>query len=444
MPQGKGILYPSPGYGYMALNHLLLNDDFEIKDFQEQPALNLILGGIMERQVAGQSLLLKLVMGDSFNSMATRQGDSAWDANPGTPYIVDATITPRKIVSRFQEDGDLVDNIKAGSNPKYTLEQMLERYLRHNRNLNYRLLAGDGSGRICWLGASSATAALALVDEDGSTSMGYTHPAWKHLFMSKHVDVVLASTGLAIEGGADLSISSLSRSGRTCTVDATLGTITGSKTYYLRFHTPASDSTDTDYVTGNSLLPEPQGLAAAITAAASYLGYSNETYPDWNTPTKDCDGKVPSLALMDELVAQMDGLDGIAIIGDSAITTQIATEATAKGQMDITKKSSIYEGVKDISYQSIIYGASREPIPLLTAPEFNNSRRLYFVNAKELADAGATLKPKWRRPGMVVSEAYDYVYNDMVMNRNMYTSRRNRHGLLYNCGAAYGWNAVTA
>lgn len=432
------------GYGYKALHHLLLNNAFEAVMYLEDALLNMLLGEIVTKEVAGQTLIQKLLMDDTFELMATGKDNYAFDVNPGTPRIVDATIKERTLSGRFMVDGNTIANLRAAP-PEAAAIRLEDLRLRYQRMLKanmHRILAGDGTGRRCYLGAASGTATMVLVDEDGSTALHASHPAWKAFIPGKHVDVVNAATGIVVEGGADRTIVSVSKSGSTMDLDEAL-TVTGSKAYYIRMYSPLSDTTNRDYRDSTfALQPEPLGLEGIITSAASLLGYSSEDYPSWFTPAVDCGGAAASLASLDELFAQMEIEDGTICVGDSACISQLRIEAEGKKLLLDSEKASDFIGVKDIKYQSLI--ANQQEVPLLTSREFNGKRKLFFLPPKVIQRRGSLTNFKWVRNQLVPSETYSQFYDDVEAKFEIYPERRACMGLLYNVGAAYGWNKVSS
>lgn len=430
--------------GLYALHHFLANDgsDYEIIREQEDALMNKIDARIRKRQVEGQTNVEKLILGDTMHEIATKDGSPAYDINPGGLIIRDASITMRHMLARFMIDGTTADQLKTGDKSvvKIGLQRMLKHYDMFLERTKHKILAGDGSGRLCYV-KTNTTTAQNLVEDDGTTAMSKTHPAWKSLIAGQRIDIVATATGLAVDGGVDIEISSISLSGSTVTLPDTVA-VTGSKAHYIRLHTPHSDSTDPDYDTNRSLTPYPYGLDGLITTAASYMGYSADNYPNWYSPYKDMDGAEVDLAALDELTAEMDLADGTLFAGDMACIAQMRKSLEAVATFQMTEEKSIYRGVNPIKY--VTMEMNGRVFPILSSKAFNNCRKIFVVNPDDLAEIGATLKPTWDRGKLTWSQSDRYLFDDSSWRFNRFTQKRKSHGVFYNCGAAYGWNKVVA
>jgi len=429
-------------YGYKTAFYALLNrGNFEIVQALEDPLLNLVESRILKAVIDGEDRYLKLLMGDSFHTMATKHGQYSFDVNPGSPIIEDATIDYKLLSARFLIDGSTVKLMKStdATSRAMGLDTMLELYKSFLKKTKYRLLAGDGSGRLFYVKANSGTSQFA-VEDDGTTILSGASPAWKWMQKGQRVDIVNATTGLAVEGGVDVEVQSIVKATGAIVIDETVA-VTASKAYYFRLHTPHSDSTDKDYDTNCSLLPEPAGIPGVVTTTASLYGYSSASYANWYSPAKDMDGVAPGVEDFDELFSELDVRPGMVCIGDGAVISQLKKELVAKGMYTMTKEESIYVGIGSIKYPCM--NINQQDIPLLTSPEFNGQRKIFFVAPDMLAEKGTSIKPEWKRNELTWGEGENFMYDDTEMDYELYTGARKCHGMLYDCGAAYGWNKVT-
>lgn len=421
-------------YGKYLLHHWLIEKKAFEQGVKKDPQLSMLYSRFMREGGIGQTDIVKLNMGNSYQIWNLSDGGTfPVTTEAGKSDVVDSsTIDNHTLVSRLMITGKEKRALESASEKIVgaTLDGITTQFANNFTNNLTRMVAGDGTGALCYCTTTGTVTQVDLQDWDGS-ALPEDHWIWKFLYVGQKVDIVTWSTG-ALGNASDtgLNIATCVPGSSYITLDAsTTGTYTTTKTTVLCFYQPRRTSTVYQV--------EPNGLRGMIYSGntcasgktASYLGKSATTYVNWTSPIINCSSESLDVRRLDQAIYASTGNPNMGVF-DTASMAQFRYEA------DAMKKLAVRDDMV-LGQPRAYYMGPKGPIALIDSVFLTGQDAGYLIDTETFRVKGTAFTPKSLRGGLELLQTSDLWFDDFITEFENICINRGANVKLKNLKAAW-------